>query len=77
MYFESQVIISTMLILKRENGIPSLPVHDSLIVPVSKAWRAREVLGSQFQRVTGRIARLRTAPDSALDEAMMAEALRL
>jgi len=77
MFPESQVIISTMLILKRNHGIPSLPVYDSLIVPVSKAWRAAEVLRSQFQRVTGRIAKLKTTPESALDEAMMAEALRL
>jgi hypothetical protein len=39
MFLESQVIIATMFILK-DHGIPSLPVHDSLIVPVSKTWRA-------------------------------------
>jgi hypothetical protein len=65
MFIESEVIISTMLILKRDHGIPSLPVHDSLIVPISKARRAREVLTGRFQRVTGRIARLKTTPESA------------
>lgn len=74
MFLESQVIISTMLILKRDHGIPSLPVHDSLIVHVSKAWRAREVLRGQFQKVTGRIAQFKTTPESALDEAISAEA---
>jgi hypothetical protein len=66
-----------MLILKREHGIPSLPVYDSLIVPVSKAWRAAEVLRGEFQKVTARIAKLKTTPESALDEAMLAEALTL
>jgi len=77
MFLESQVIISTMLILKRDHGIPSLPVHDSLIVPVSKTWRAREVLRGQFQKVTGRIAHVKTTPESALDKAISAEALEL
>jgi hypothetical protein len=76
MFLESQVIIATMFILK-DHGIPSLPVHDSLIVPVSKTWRAREVLRGQFQKVTGRIAQLKTTPESALDEAVFAEALTL
>jgi hypothetical protein len=77
MFIESEVIISTMLVLKRDHGIPSLPVHDSLIVPVSKVWRASEILRSQFQRLTGRIVRLKTTPESAVDEAMRAEALAL
>ena len=77
MFVESQAIVSTMLILKREHGIPSLPVYDSLIVPVSKASRAADVLRGQFQKVTGRIAKLKTTPESALNKAMMAEALTL
>jgi hypothetical protein len=32
---ESEIIVSTMLRLAREHGIPSMPVHDSLIVPMS------------------------------------------
>ena len=33
MWVESEAIINTMLYLKRELGVPSLAVHDSLIVP--------------------------------------------
>jgi hypothetical protein len=35
MYRESEIIVSTMLRLAREHDIPSVPVHDSLIVPRS------------------------------------------
>jgi hypothetical protein len=37
MWLESAAMFSTMLNLKREYGVPSLSVHDSLIVPASKA----------------------------------------
>lgn len=40
MWVESQAIVGTMLDLQRTDGIPSYPVHDSLIVPRSKAERA-------------------------------------
>ena len=40
MWIESQAILKTMLDLKRKYKVPSYPVHDSLIVPKSKADRA-------------------------------------
>ncbi len=40
MWIESQAILKTMLDLKRNYQVPSYPVHDSLIVPKSKADRA-------------------------------------
>lgn len=40
MWVESQAIVTTMLDLQRTDRIPSYPVHDSLIVPKSKADRA-------------------------------------
>lgn len=49
MWFESNVMISTMLQLKREHKIPSLSVHDSLIVPARSAETAREVLEETFR----------------------------
>ena len=36
MFMESEAIIGAMLTLMRDHQIPSLPVHDSLIVPASK-----------------------------------------
>ena len=52
MYQESVAIISTMLRLKREHQIPSLSVHDSLIVPISKQKVAEELLSEEYFRVT-------------------------
>ncbi|MET4425674.1 hypothetical protein [Bradyrhizobium sp. RT3a] len=47
MWFESGVMISTMLELKRHQ-IPSLSVHDSLIVPAKSAEIARATLSESF-----------------------------
>jgi hypothetical protein len=49
MYLESVVMFSTMMNLMVQHTIPSLSVHDSLIVPVSKAEVATEMLRSRFQ----------------------------
>jgi len=45
---ESLVMIGTMLDLMWEHAVPSLSVHDSLIVPASKAEIAREALAGRF-----------------------------
>jgi hypothetical protein len=42
-----------MLALKREHDIPSLAVHDSLIVPASKTDLAIQALKRRFKEVTG------------------------
>jgi len=52
MWLESVVMISTMLDLKREYAVPSLSVHDSLIVPASKADTAAKRLARRFHGVT-------------------------
>jgi hypothetical protein len=44
MYYESEALVGSMLALKREHGIPSLGVHDSLIVPASAENRGVETL---------------------------------
>lgn len=49
MWFEGNVMLFTMQELKREHQIPSLSVHDSLIVPASNAETARAVLSQKFQ----------------------------
>jgi hypothetical protein len=49
MWLESAVMFSTMLDLMHRHATPSLTVHDSLIVPVSKAELASETLRSRFQ----------------------------
>lgn len=60
MFVESQVIIGTMLELMRDHGVPSMPVHDSLIVPFTQMRLAERILREQFQRKTGVVPRLET-----------------
>ena len=52
MNLESSVMIGTMLDLKNEYAVPSLSVHDSLIVPASKAEIAAKTLAQRFHGVT-------------------------
>lgn len=58
MYIESEAIIGAMLTLMRDHQVPSLPVHDSLIVPVSKFKVAKEALIHHFRKQTGVVPRL-------------------
>ena len=51
MFEESEAVIQTMLALG--NDIPSLPVHDSLIVPKSDADQAQFVLKSILEHRFG------------------------
>jgi hypothetical protein len=48
MFDESRVVIDTMLFLMRKHDIPSLAVHDSIIVPQTQADLAAKVLRSVF-----------------------------
>jgi hypothetical protein len=52
MYLESEAVVSTMLRLKREHGVPSLSVHDSIIVPASKCEIAKALLTEEYLRIT-------------------------
>lgn len=62
MYFESVVMVSTMVDLMRDHGIPSLAVHDSLIVPQSAISIAARALKARFRSVTGMEAQLTVHP---------------
>ena len=53
MFMESEAIIGAMLTLMRDHQIPSLPVHDSLIVPASKFHVAKGILIDRFRKQTG------------------------
>jgi hypothetical protein len=57
MFVESEIVIGTMQELMRR-GIPSMPVHDSLIVPVSREAAAVKILKQQFQAHTGVVPKL-------------------
>jgi hypothetical protein len=47
MFAESQAVIRALLNLA-DQGIPALPVHDSIIVPVSKVAQARDALRAGY-----------------------------
>ena len=57
MFVESEIVIGTMQELMR-SGVPSMPVHDSLIVPESKERVAVDVLKHQFRVHTGVVPKL-------------------
>ena len=58
MYIESEAIIGAMLTLMRDHQVPSLPEHDSLIVPASKFKVAKGALIHHFRKQTGVVPRL-------------------
>jgi hypothetical protein len=58
MYTESEAIIGAMLTLMRDHEVPSLPVHDSLIVPASKFNVAKGAIVHHFRKQTGVVPRL-------------------
>jgi hypothetical protein len=62
MYWESAVMVATMLDLMREHGIPSLAVHDSLIVSQSAINVAATALRARFQTVTQQKVQLTVHP---------------
>jgi hypothetical protein len=52
-YIESCAIVDAVEELALRHDVPALPVHDSLIVPVSKVELAEQVLSSAFRFRTG------------------------
>jgi len=59
MYLESEAVIGTMLELMREHDLPSLSVHDSLIVPIRSMNEARGILERRYREIAGIIPYLR------------------
>jgi len=53
MFIESEVIISTMQELMLKHQVPSLPVHDCIIVRKSDQELAMRVMSEQFKVIVG------------------------
>ena len=53
MFIESEVIISTMQELMLKHQVPSLPVHDCIIVRESDEELGMKVLSKQFRKIVG------------------------
>lgn len=52
-YEESCIIIATVIELATHHDTPALPVHDSIIVPISKEEIAKEILQREFRNRLG------------------------
>ncbi len=52
-FVEAEAVIGTMLVLMRKHGVPSLSMHDGIIVPRSKAELAKTILVKEYRRVVG------------------------
>lgn len=52
-FLEAKAVVATMLILMRHHSVPSLSMHDGIIVPRSQADLAKTVLSREFHRVVG------------------------
>ncbi len=50
---EAEAVIGAMLSLMRAHGLPSLSMHDGIIVPRSKADLAKTILVREYHRVVG------------------------
>jgi hypothetical protein len=61
MFLESQAVLRTMLALK-DAGIPSLSVHDSLLVPRDCTQQAKDALSSSYAAMTGAIPFITNTP---------------
>ena len=59
MFIESEIIIGTMLQLMNDHNIPSLPVHDCIIVRESDQDLAMRILSEQFYEKTGLVPKLK------------------
>ena len=61
MFIESEIIIGTMLKLMNDHNIPSLPVHDCIIVRKSDQELAMRILSEQFHKQTGLVPKLKVS----------------
>ena len=65
MFLESKAVLGTMLELMTGHGVPSLSVHDSLIVPQSRTKLAELILGRNYYEVVGVRPMLELHPEAA------------
>jgi hypothetical protein len=60
-YVESKVMMETVETLAFTHGVPCLPVHDSIIVPVDHQELAAQVLSDRFRSIVGVLPHLKVA----------------
>jgi hypothetical protein len=64
-YIEAEAVINTMLILKRKCHIPSLSMHDGIIVPRSGVGWTKTILTQQYRKFVGVEPVLTVEPEEA------------
>jgi hypothetical protein len=52
-YAEAEAVVGAMLILMRRHRVPSLSMHDGMIVPRSKADLVKDILAREYRRHVG------------------------
>jgi hypothetical protein len=52
-FIEAEAVIGTMLILMRTYDVPSLAMHDGILVPRSRVELAKKALTERFRKVVG------------------------
>jgi hypothetical protein len=62
-FAEAEAVIRTMLILKRRHEVPSLSMHDGIIVPMSKWDLAKDIFTREYRREVGVEPMLTVDPD--------------
>jgi len=53
MYTESRILVAALLRLIREHDIPTLPMHDGIMVPQSSKDTAAAIMREEARRITG------------------------
>lgn len=61
---EAEAVIGAMLSLMRTHRVPSLSMHDGIIVPRSKADLAKTILAREYHRVVGVVPMLTVEPEA-------------
>jgi hypothetical protein len=74
--FEESVVVTNAVFGLRDKGIPSLPVHDSLIVPFSHVTEATQRLYGEFERTIGVRPLLKTKSKLVGAQEQVEEAMR-
>lgn len=64
MFIESELLIPVLLQLSGE-GITALPLHDSVLVAVSQAERAKELMIASFEACTGLVGAIVSIEETA------------
>jgi hypothetical protein len=62
-FAEAEAVVGTMLILKRRHDVPSLSMHDGIIVPRRKWDLAKDIFTREYRRVVGVEPMLTVEPD--------------